>query len=499
MLPGPLGQGAILHASNAQAGNFFGRAVSISADGTTVVVGAYGESTDASAAGAAYVYTRSGSVWSETAILRASDAQAIDFFGVSVCVSANGKTIVVGASWEDTGGSEAGAAYVYSLSGSVWTETAILHASNALAGDFFGESVSLSSDGSTIVVGARGKNSSGLNSGAAYVYALSGSVWTETAILRASDAQRSDLFGSAVGVNSDGTIVVVGATGEATGGFNAGAAYVFTLSGVVWTESAILRASNAQAFSIFGLSVGISSDGATIVVGAWAEVSGASTAGAAYVYTLSSSVWTETAILYASNAGASDQFGRSVCISSDGSAIVVGATGEDTGGSDAGAAYVYRLSGSVWNETAILHASDAEPFDSFGWSVSVDSNGATTIAGAPGEGTGGSNAGAAYVYTCTAEGCSNSNTVRTLVPCCATPNGVLSEWLLRRWQRPLLRNRRRHGRLFGRHMRCCRAGPLFESGGRWHPRLPQASTMCLLRHGLVCVLRGGGVSTSVPL
>ena len=327
-------QQAYLKASNTGASDRFGHAVSLSGD--TLVVGAYaedsnatgvnGDGTDnsASASGAAYVFTRSGGVWSQQAYLKASNTEAGDSFGWAVSLSGN--TLVVGAYGEDSNAtgvngdgtdnsaSTSGAAYVFTRSGTTWSQQAYLKASNTGAGDIFGWAVSRSGD--TLVVGADGgasnaigvdgdqADNSAIDSGAAYVFTRSGGVWSQQAYLKASNTEAGDLFGYAVSLS--GNTLVVGAYGEdsnATGvnGDQAdnsasisGAAYIFTRSGGVWSQQAYLKASNTEAIDQFGWAVSLSSN--TLVVAAHAEDSNATDvngdqadnsaadSGAAYVY-----------------------------------------------------------------------------------------------------------------------------------------------------------------------------------------------------------------------
>ena len=380
-----------LLASDAQSGDYFGYSVSLSGD--RAVVGAVIEDAGGGNAGASYVYERDGfGVWQEVQKLVASDAQAGDEFGYSVSIS--GDRAVVGARLEDPGVTNAGAAYVYERDGAgVWQEVQKLVASDAQVGDLFGTSVSISGD--RLVVGAEGEDAGGTdNAGAAYVYERDGAgVWQEVQKLVASDAQVDDLFGTSVSISGDR--LVVGARGEGAGGTGAGAAYVYERDGVgIWQEVQKLVASDAQAFDFFGESVSISGD--RLVVGAYAEDAGGSNAGAAYVYERDGAgVWQEVQKLVASDAQPDDFFGWSVSISGD--RAVVGAMLEDAGGTNAGAAYVYERDGAgVWQEVQKLVASDAQADDRFGWSVSV--SGDRAFVGAVLEDAGGSLAGAAYVY-----------------------------------------------------------------------------------------------------
>ncbi len=391
-------QQAYLKASNTGAEDGFGYSVAISGD--TVVVGAPYEDSNAagvngnqndnsaSFAGAAYVFVRSGTTWSQQAYLKASNTEAEDGFGTSVDIS--GDTVVVGARNEassaasvdgnqnDNSASFAGAAYVFTRSGDTWSQQAYLKASNAEANDGFGNSVAISGD--SVVVGAYGEASVGSNqadnsasyAGAAYVFVRSGATWSQQAYLKASNTEAFDSFGTTVAISGD--TVVAGAYGEdsSTAGVDgnqadnsasyAGAAYVFVRSGTAWSQQAYLKASNTGANDMFGNSVAISGD--TLVVGAIKEASSATgvdgnqadnsatDAGAAYVFVRSSDTWSQQDYLKASNTGAGDLFGISAAISGDN--VVVGAYGEassaagvggdqaDNSASYAGAAYVYR-------------------------------------------------------------------------------------------------------------------------------------------------------------
>jgi hypothetical protein len=256
-------------------------------------------------------------------------------------------------------------------------------------------------------------------SGAAYVFTRNhggGDSWGEVKILHASDAEASDYFGVSVAISGD--TLVVGAYGEdgGAGGLQlvAGAAYVFTRNhggADQWGEVKILQASDFGANDRFGFSVAISGD--TLVVGAYDENGGAGSAnpgsGAAYIFTRNcrntADVWCELQILHASDLQSIDHFGFSVAIS--GNTLLVGAYGEDGGVGNllpnAGAAYVFNRNcggSNNWGQYQILHATDAQPDDNFGYSVAISGDflviGAWNEDGGPGNPQ--SNAGAAYIF-----------------------------------------------------------------------------------------------------
>ncbi len=375
---------AKIQASDKEAFDQFGVSVSISGD--RAIVGADLEDADGFSVGAAYIFERSGGVWSEVAKIQASDKQPLDHFGRSVSIS--GDYAIVGADREDTGALDVGAAYIFERNGEVWSEVAKVQASDKQASDWFGCSVSISGD--RAIVGARFESTGALVAGAAYIFERNGGVWSEVAKIQASDKEALDQFGISVSISGDRAII--GANQEGTGGSKDGAAYIFERSGGVWSEVAKIQASDKEAGDRFGISVSISGDRA--VVGARGEDTGGDNAGAAYIFERSGGMWSEVAKIQASDKEAVDLFGYSVAISGD--RVIVGAYGEDTGGLDAGAAYIFELNGGVWNELAKVLASDKEAHDWFGYSVAI--SGDRIIVGAWLEDTGGSKAGAAYIF-----------------------------------------------------------------------------------------------------
>ena len=381
---------AKLLASDAATDDRFGLSVSMS--GNTAVIGAsYDDHAGGIDAGSAYVFVRSGSVWTQQAKLTASDAAADDYFGVSVSIS--GDTAVVGASLHDhAGGAAAGSAYVFVNSNGIWTEQAKLTASDAAAGDNFGYSVSVSGD--TAVIGAYGDDHAGkTDAGSVYVFVRSGGIWTHQAKLTASDAGASDRFGWSVSVSGD--TAVIGAPYDREVWSWAGSAYVFVRSGGVWTQQARLAASDAAADDRFGRSVSVSDD--TAVIGAYYDDhAGGTDAGSAYVFVRSGGVWTQQAKLTASDAAAGDLLGRSVSVSGD-TAVVSADLDDHTGGTDAGSAYVFVRSSGLWTQRAKITASDSAAKDQLGISVSV--SGDTAVIGAHGvDHPNGPSAGAAYAF-----------------------------------------------------------------------------------------------------
>jgi hypothetical protein len=409
------GQVKKLTASDAENGDRFGISVAISSD--TIVVGAEGEDGAGSDRGAAYVFARnSGGVdnWGQVRKLTAILPQDDDRFGISVAIS--GDTVVVGARYEDGGGSDRGAAYVYARnSGGAdnWGQIRKLTAADAQDDDWFGNSVAISGD--TVVVGAHGEDGAGNLRGAAYVFARNtggADAWGQVRKLAASDAQDVDQFGYYVAISGD--TVVVGATGGDGASSGCGAAYTFVRADGAWRQAAKPTASDAQDGDQFASSVAISGD--TVVVGADSEDGVGSARGAAYVCTRNrygADAWGQVRKLVASDAQNDDYFGNSVAISGD--TVVVGARLEDGAGSDRGAAYVFARNGGgtdAWGQVQKLTASDAQDSDQFGMSVAISDD--TAVVGASYEDGAGSARGAAYVYMRNSGGANNWGQLKKL-------------------------------------------------------------------------------------
>jgi len=396
--------GPKLLASDAETSDNFGQSVSISNNGTIAIVGAPNEDTGGTSTGAAYIYSISGSTWTQQAKIQASDKASYDAFGYSVSIDSDGDTAIVGAYADDTTYTDTGSAYIFTRSGISWSQQAKIYASDKANSDYFGRGVSISGDGNTVVVSAHledpiGTSVANQDAGSAYIFTRSGTSWSQQAKIQASDAQGSDNFGQSVDISNDGDTVIVGAYNEDTGGTNAGAAYIYTRSGSTWTQQAKIQASNAGSSDRFGQSVSIDSDGDTAIVGAAFEDTGGSSAGSAYIFTRSGTSWSQQAQIQPTNVSASDLFGRSVSISGDGNTVIGSSYVEDTGFTNAGAVYIFTRSGSTWTQQSKIQAYDAQASAYFGQLVNISNDGNTAIIGANNTDSGSiSAAGAAYIY-----------------------------------------------------------------------------------------------------
>jgi hypothetical protein len=503
-----LRQAAYLKASNAEAGDHFGCGgaltghtgigVAISSDGSTLAVGAPHESSGAKGvngnqndesaygSGAVYVFIRRGENWTQQAYVKASNTGQSDRFGSVVALSADGNTLAVSAVWEasaakgvngnqnDDSLPQAGAAYIFTRTGTTWSQQAYIKASNtgraAVAsdpndfgdGDQFGYSLALSGDGNTLAVGAISEDSraSGINnlafqnddsaasSGVVYVYARAGSAWSQQAYVKGSNTEAGDLFGFNVGLSADGNTMAVagydedgssrqinGIPDNLRGG--SGAIYVFIRTGGAWTQQAYLKGSRSEVVDSLGYSLAISEDGNTIAGGAADETCYTpginppgctedrmpnNSVGAAYIFVRNGNTWTEQAFIKASNPGLTDWFAVRMALSGDGNTLAVSAPNEngsskgmngnqaDDSADDAGAVYFFTRTGATWKQEFYVKASNTEAFDEFGASVALNRDGKIMVVSAPKEdsaakGVNGNQddnsaqeAGAAYVF-----------------------------------------------------------------------------------------------------
>lgn len=430
----------------------FGSAVALSSNGNVMAVSAPDDNANKngntiSNAGVVYIFTRSsdGFFWELDDTVSASNAERNDYFGSSVALSADGKTLVVGAYGEDNGlrginnpnldngnASLSGAAYVFRKINENWQQEAYIKASNASKDDWFGEAVTISADGNTVVVGAFRESSdpeqsilvtdddSYPGSGAIYIFTRNTDNWEQEAFIKASNFEAEDFFGSSLSISADGNTLVVGAPRENSNGTginsdqlnnskpNSGAAYIFVRNNRIWTQEFYFKASNTDSDDNFGSSVSISADGETIAIGADRESSNATGidvlqtdnsslfAGAVYIFVKSGGDWTQTNYIKASNTDSGDEFGRSVALSSNGDILFVGAWEEDSSSRgiekdqnnnnqiDSGAVYVFDRLNNNWSQVSYIKATNPGEDNYFG-EIAISADGETLAVGAFGE------------------------------------------------------------------------------------------------------------------
>ncbi|HMV48968.1 MAG TPA: putative Ig domain-containing protein, partial [Blastocatellia bacterium] len=476
--------------------DLFGYAVAL--DGDTAIIGAPGaDLSNIGGEGAAYIFVRNGAEWAQQAKLTAADARNSDFFGISVAL--DGDTALIGATHAvpDDLFPSRGGAYIFVRNGSTWTQQQKLNPADGATGVRFGVAVAL--DGNTALVGAPEHKLPGTNvaTGAAFVFTRSGTQWTQQMSLRANDAAAADRFGEAVALDAD--TALIGAPGDDVGtNADQGSAYLFTRNGMAWTQQPRLNTlpaagdhfGNAVALAghtamigaplygddergkvftfrrnavgwaqtdgteapqpvagghfgisvalsgnlaVIGESLGLSDTGAdqrsayvfetssehrlvrrlgieisaandrfgyavavegnTVLAGAYRA--NATTTGAAYSYVLHDSRHSERQKLVAADGVANDQFGSAVAL--DGDTLAVGADRERGG---QGAVYVFTRTGTApntaWAFQQKIFAADAATNDSFGYSVAL--SGDTLAVGTPNDDISHEDQGSAYIF-----------------------------------------------------------------------------------------------------
>lgn len=401
----PIDQEAYIKSSLPMMDGGFGRSLAMS--GTTLVVGS--APWNQSVPGVVHVYEKVNGIWVHQTALHHPSPDVDDQFGFSVAV--NGDLIVVGAIGDDSASAgtlgdpsdnaltDSGAAVVFARNGGYWAQVAYLKASTPGMDDEFGHSVAVQGD--TILVGAHLEDTSLPDSGAAYVFVWNGSTWSQQAFLKASDPFWYHRFGAAVAIDQDSA--VIGAWQHTHGGFATGAAYVFTRTGMTWSEQAFLTGSNTDDYDQFGRAVDISGD--CILVAAPTEgsfgtgVDGDQTQqlgaelGAAYVFERSAGAWTQSAYIKPARIDPIDRFGNSVAIvnrrfvisatSEDSGTIGINGQPDDASANASGAAYYFTPDGLSWKQEAFIKASNTDGGDRFGYGV--DLYGDLLAVGADGE------------------------------------------------------------------------------------------------------------------
>jgi len=456
----------------------------MSGDGNTMAAGAPFESGGAAgvngnqsdnsvyAAGAVYVFVRQGDSWTQQAYVKASNPGQNDHFGSSVALSKDGSTMAVAAHWEASAATgingnqnddsipQAGAVYVFTRTGTTWTQQAYVKASNtgkadegnvAGDGDQFGFSLALSGDGNTLAVGAitedggaqqingNDKDDSAQSAGAVYVFNRTATTWRQQAYVKGATVEAGDLFGFSMGLSDDGNTLAAAAFNESGSGRGvnpphdnkfggSGALFVFTRQNGSWSQQAYIKGSRSEPSDGFGFATSISADGNTIAVGSGDEACltpgidppgcaddappnrGANIwVGAAYVFVRNGSTWREQTFIKAPNARPYNSFGVRLALSGDGNTLAVSSYLEDNAArgvrppqvqqfliqeifnawrehkneaEESGALYVFTRTGVTWTAGAYIKSANNDAGDEFGSAVAVSGDGRTIVAGA---------------------------------------------------------------------------------------------------------------------
>ncbi len=339
--------------------------ISVALDGDTALVGAPFNDVDGHYnQGAAYVFVKSNGAWVEQQELVSSDGAASDFFGDSVAL--NGNTALIGAPQVQVGSNiRQGAAYIFVNDNGTWTQSAELTSPDAAAYDTFGWEVALS--GTTAMIGAPHNAFSGVrNPGAVYVFSDSSGSWTQMQKLAPVEGSTHDSFGSAIALA--GTTALIGAEGtDVNSVFGRGMVYVYTESNGSWSQAQKLTASDGKQSDSFGWSVALS--GSTALIGALAA-GPEYYQGAAYIFTKSGDVWSQTQELTASDGARDDEFGYSVAI--EGTKALIGAV--EGGVHSQGKVYLFNNAGGNWTQERTFLASDGVASAAFGYALALEGN-----------------------------------------------------------------------------------------------------------------------------
>ena len=338
--------------SDNTSGDQFGFPVSIYGD--YAVCGATWD--DTLRKGSAFIFKREGTTWiQQSKIVKDGTRSDSDHFGWSVAIS--GDYVISGMIGNDTGGNNAGAAYIFKRFGTSWVQMQELLGTTRVTNHRFGGCVSI--DGEYAIVGMHYEDNF---KGHASIFKRTGETWTEQIELESDDGDTTDRF--AISVSIYGNYAIVGASNDNDNGSGSGSAYIYGLNGSSWSLQQKIIADDGVANDSFGWSVAINGDYA--LVGAYGHAG----AGCAYIFKRDGTSWTQQAKLTSSDIEASDSFGQYVALKDD--IAVISSPNEDPNNvSNAGSVYIFKRNGTKWIQQTKLTASDAAASDNFGTSVAV--------------------------------------------------------------------------------------------------------------------------------
>ncbi|MDA9781809.1 FG-GAP repeat protein [Schleiferiaceae bacterium] len=369
-----------------------GRSLSLSSDGNTVAIGAWHNDGNGSNAGHVRIYNYINGTWTQVGADIDGEA-AVDFSGVSVSLSSDGSTVAIGAYYNDGNGSKAGHVRIYKNINGSWTQVGS-DIDGEAAGDFSGESVSLSSDGSTVAIGARKNYGNAPTAGHVRIYKNTNGTWTQQGADIDGEAFY-DESGSSVSLSSDGSTVAIGAWLNDGNAPMAGHVRIYENISGTWTQVGSDIDGEALGDQS-GVSVSLSSAGSTVAIGAWNNDGNGSGSGHVRVYNNVNGTWTQVGADIDGEA-AGDRSGHSVSLSSDGNTVAIGAYSNNGNGSDSGHVRIYKNTNGTWTQQG-ADIDGEYSGDESGSSVSLSSDGSTVAIGAPWNPGNGSNSGHVRIY-----------------------------------------------------------------------------------------------------
>ncbi len=369
-----------------------GSSVNLSSDGSVLAIGAFYNDGNGNEAGHVRVYKNQSGTWIQTGSDIDGEA-ANDFSSISVSLSSDGSILAIGAYQNDGNGTDAGHVRVYENQSGTWIQTGI-DIDGEAAGDWSGKSVSLSSNGSVLAIGALHNDGNGSEAGHVRVYENQSGIWTQIGSDIDGEAA-GDLSGCSVSLSSDGSVLAIGAYYNNGNGTESGHVRVYENQSGTWIQTGS-DIDGEAAGDYSGTSVSLSSDGSILAIVAYYNDGNGSNAGHVRVYKNQAGTWTQTGNDIDGEA-ADDKSGRSVSLSSDGSVLAIGAVRNDGNGVDAGHVRVYENQSGIWTQTG----SDIDgevAGDYSGESVSLSSDGSVLAIGAYGNDGNGTWSGHVRVY-----------------------------------------------------------------------------------------------------
>ena len=366
------------------AGDYSGWSVSLSDDGTIVAIGAYGNDKNGDQSGHVRIYKYTNGSWTQLGDDIDGDA-AGDYFGESVSLSADGTILAIGAEGDDYAGAESGSVSIYQYSNNSWNQLGnFIEGDNA--GDFFGRSVSLSEDGTTVAIGAYGAY--------AEIWQYSNNSWNQLGDDIRGEYSYQNSF--SVSLSADGTIVAIGEEGDDYSGTNSGSVSIYQYSNNSWNQ--LGDAIDGEAAGDYsGSSISLSEDGTIVAIGAYGNDANGDQSGHTSIFQYSNNSWTQLGDDIDGYA-AGDNSGWSVSLSDDGKIVAIGAYGNDGNGDESGHVRIYKYTNGSWTQLGNdINGDDAG--DNFGNSVSLSDDGTIIAIGADYSDDNGTNSGHVRTFT----------------------------------------------------------------------------------------------------
>lgn len=352
----------------------FAWSIALTPDGSRLVVGSRFEPyAGTQSSGAVRIFRRSAGAWVHEQTLRAPTPMLGDFFGTSVAITPDASRLVVGFPGADTAqGVNAGAVRVYTRSGTVWSLETVLPDPDGFGSHGLGSTVAISANGTRIAAAASGAAGNGVRT-----WRRPTTTWTYEGALAVRNPSMA--------MSSDGLRLVLGFPSDATRGTGAGSVSVHARVGTAWSREAQLFAPDAAVDDAFGSAVAISDDGSLVLVGASGDdVGPVRDAGSVRSFVRTGTSWAYESELDAVDPADGDALGSTVALVGDGSRALVTARRDDVDTrTDVGSVRVFFHSGDRWSDEATLLSSDVGPSDGYGLSLAVDATGTLALVGAP--------------------------------------------------------------------------------------------------------------------